>query len=431
MPLDALFQGLLGASSLLIGAILGICWRPGRVLTAAIMAFGSGTLMAAIAFDITQPVYEATGFLPILMGFVLGGTLFTVIINYIDDRGGFIRHPSSSRRFFYHHRQEETSEVLDQIAHVEMLHTLSPSEVQAIIPLLKSLSVEPGVVLCREGEPGDAMFMIVDGEADIYKGPQWMAKLGRGEMFGEMALLTGEERSASVIARTPMRLYELDQVAFNGMLTRSPHLASGLSRILARRLRETTQSTAQAREDPGQGRSESDEQWRKQVLDSVEVDFPLSDVQIQQLAKSSAPLAILVGTLMDNIPEALVIGFNVGNGNLSGSFLMAVFISNIPEALSSSVGMKQAGTSAKQILTLWAGAVVLSGLTAMVGNSLINFANAWVLGTAQALAGGAILSMLSSTMMPEAYELGGGTVTYSTIAGFLVGFWVVTLSLAG
>jgi CRP-like cAMP-binding protein len=424
MPLDALLQGLLGASSLLIGAILGICWKPGRVITAAIMAFGSGTLLAAIAFDITQPVYEAAGFWPILIGFVLGGTFFTVIINYIDDRGGFIRHPSSSRRFFYHHRQEATSEVLDQIAHVEMLHSLSPSEVQAIIPLLKTLSVEPGTVLCREGDPGNAMFMIVSGEADIFKGPQWMAQLGPGEMFGEMALLTGEERSASVIARTPMQLYELDKSDFDGMLTRSPHLASGLSRILARRLRETTQSKAKAREH-------KDDQWRQQVLDSVEVDFPLSEQQIQQLAKSSAPLAILVGTLMDNIPEALVIGFNAGSGHLSGSFLMAVFISNIPEALSSSVGMQQAGTSAKRILALWAGAVLLSGLTAMLGSALINFANNWVLGIAQALAGGAILSMLSSTMMPEAYELGGGTVTYSTIAGFLVGFWVVTLSLVG
>ncbi|MEM0980124.1 MAG: protein kinase, partial [Cyanobacteria bacterium P01_H01_bin.58] len=203
----------------------------------------------------------------------------------------------------------------------------------------------------------------------------------------------------------------------------SPHLASGLSRILARRLRDTTRSTAKAREQ------QSDENWRQQVLDSVEVDFPLSEQQIQQLAKSSAPLAILVGTLMDNIPEALVIGFNAATGNLSGSFLMAVFISNIPEALSSSVGMRQAGTSAKRILALWSGAVVLSGLTAMAGSVFIHFANDWVLGTAQALAGGAILSMLSSTMMPEAYELGGGTVTYSTIAGFLVGFWVVTLSL--
>ena len=163
------------------------------------------------------------------------------------------------------------------------------------------------------------------------------------------------------------------------MLTRSPHLASGLSRILARRLRETTQSTAKAQET-------SDGQWRQQVLDSVEVDFPLSEQQIQQLAKSSAPLAILVGTLMDNIPEALVIGFNAGAGNLSSSFLMAVFISNIPEALSSSVGMQQAGTPAKRILALWGGAVLLSGLTAMLGNFLSTFANNWVLGTAQSLA---------------------------------------------
>jgi CRP-like cAMP-binding protein len=424
MPFDALLQGFLGASSLLIGSALGICWKPGRVVTAAIMAFGSGTLLAAIAFDITQPVFETAGYGPILIGFVLGGALFTIIINYIDNRGGFIRHPSSYRRFFYHHRQEETSEVLDQIAHVEMLHSLSPSEVQAIIPLLKPLSVEPGTILCQEGAPGDAMFMIVNGEADILKGPQLIAQLGPGEMFGEMALLTGEERSASVIARTPMQLYELDKADFDGMLTRSPHLASGLSRILARRLRETTQSKAKAREKP-------DEQWRKEILDSVEVDFPLSELQIKQLAKSSAPLAILIGTLMDNIPEALVIGFNAGSGNLSGSFIMAVFISNIPEALSSSVGMQQAGTPARRILTLWAGAVLLSGLTAMLGNFLSLYANEWVLGSAQSLAGGAILAMLSSTMMPEAYELGGGSVTYSTIAGFLVGFWVVTLSLVG
>jgi CRP-like cAMP-binding protein len=422
MPLTAAFiQGLLGASSLLIGAILGICWRPGRVVTASIMAFGSGTLMSAIAFDIAQPVYEAAGFWPILVGFVLGGTLFTGIINYIDDQGGFIRHPSSSRRFFYHHRQEATSEVLDQIAHVEMLHNLSPSEVQAIIPLLKPLSVQPDTVLCQEGAPGDAMFMIVSGEADIYKGQKLMAQLGPGEMFGEMALLTGEDRSASVVARTPMRLYELDKADFDSMLTRSPHLASGLSRILARRLRETTQSKAKSRDY-------SEEQWRQEVLDSVEVDFPLSEQQIQQLAKSAAPVAILIGTLMDNIPEALVIGFGVGSGQLSGSFLMAVFISNVPEALSSSVGMKQAGTSPNRILSLWGGAVLLSGLTAMVGSFMSTFANSWVLGTSQALAGGAILSMLSSTMMPEAYELGGGIVTFATIAGFLVGFWVVTLS---
>lgn len=417
----AFTQGFLAASSLLLGALLGIGWQPARAFTAAIMAFGSGTLMSAIAFDITLPVFSDNGFWPLVAGFVLGGAMFSIIVGYIDDQGGFIRHPSSSRRFLYHHRQEEASEVLDRIQHVEMLHSLSPSEMQAIIPLLKPLQVEPGTVLCQEGAPGDAMFLIVEGDAEILKGPQKMTVLGPGEMFGEMALLTGEDRSATVIARTPMELYELDKVDFDAMLTRSPQLASGLSRILARRLRETTQNRAK--------RPEPDEHWRQRVLDSVEVDIPLSEESFQQLAKSSAPLAILVGTLMDNIPEALVIGFNAGVGNISTSFLMAVFISNIPEALSSSIGMKQAGNSPKRILALWGGAVLLSGLIAMVGSLLMNVTSPWMVAIAQATAGGAILAMLASTMMPEAYELGGGSVTLSTIVGFLVGFWVTSLEM--
>jgi CRP-like cAMP-binding protein len=419
VPLSALMQGLLGASSLLAGATIGIIYQPGRVFTAAIMAFGSGTLLSAIAFDITLPVFSGSGFIPLVVGFALGGTLFTLIVSYIDDQGGFIRHPSSSRRFLYHHRQDETSEVLDRIEHIEMLHSLSPAEMQAIIPLLKPLTVEAGTVLCREGAPGNALFMIVDGEAEIFKGTQLMATLGSGEMFGEMALLTGETRSATVIASTLMELYELDKVDFDAMLTHSPQLASGLSRILARRLRETTQSTAKHK-------STDDQHWRQRVLDSVELDIPLSEQQFQQLAQSSAPLAILVGTLMDNIPESLVIGFNAGTGHISSSFLMAVFISNIPEALSSSVGMQQAGTPARRILGLWGGAVLISGLMAMIGSLLINLTSDWFVAAAQATAGGAILAMLASTMMPEAYEMGGGSVTFSTIAGFLIGFWVAS-----
>ncbi|WP_017301106.1 cyclic nucleotide-binding domain-containing protein [Nodosilinea nodulosa] len=417
VPFVALLQGLLGASSLLVGSALGISWRPARSLTAAIMAFGSGTLLSAIAFDITLPAYKSSGFLPLVVGFALGGSLFTVIVNYIDNQGGFIRHSSSSRRFLYHHRQDEASEVLDRIGHIEVLHSLSPGEMQAIIPLLKPLQVEPGTVLCLEGAPGDSMFLIVEGEAEILKGPQRLATLGAGEMFGEMALLTGEERSATVRALSPMELYELDKADFDAMLTYAPQLSSGLSRILARRLRETTQSTTKPV-------LVDDDHWRRQVLDSVEVDIPISEQQFKELAQSSAPLAILVGTLIDNIPESLVIGFNAGMGHTGGSFLMAVFISNIPEAMSSSMGMRQAGTSARRILALWCGAVLLSGLAAMVGGLMVNVATDWMLAVAQATAGGAILAMIASTMMPEAYEMGGGSVTFSTIAGFLVSFWM-------
>ncbi len=419
--LAALFQGLIGASSLLLGAVLGIGWRPARGFTAAIMAFGSGTLLSAIAYDITLPVFHSSGFWPLVVGFAFGGTLFSVIVNYIDNQGGFIRHPSSSRRFLYHHRQDEASEVLDRIGHIEVLHTLSPSEMQAVIPLLKPLQVDADTVLCQEGEPGDAMFLIVDGKAGVFKGNQWLAQLGAGEIFGEMALLTGEERSATVIAKTPMELYELGKADFDAMINYAPQLSSGLSRILARRLRETTQSTATAK-------TIDDERWRQQVLDSVEVDIPLSEQQFQELAKSSAPFAILVGTLIDNIPEALVIGVNAGAGHVGSSFLLAVFISNIPEAMSSSIGMRQAGTPSQRIIALWTGAVLLGGVTAIGGSLLADIASDWMVDVAQATAGGAILAMLASTMMPEAYEMGGGSVTFSTIAGFLISFWVASIA---
>ncbi len=419
VPITALVQGLLGASSLLLGAGLGIAWRPSRSLTAAIMAFGSGTLLSAIAYDITLPAFQSSGFWPLMVGFAIGGTLFTVLVSYIDNQGGFIRHPSSSRRFLYHHRQDEASEVLDRINHVEVLHSLSPGEMQAIIPLLKPLRVEADTVLCQEGAQGNSMFLIVEGDAEIYKGAQRLAALGAGEIFGEMALLTGEDRSASVVAKTPMELYELDKADFDAMLTYAPQLSSALSRILARRLRETTQSTAKPV-------VVDDSHWRRQVLDSVEVDIPISEQQFQELAQSSAPLAILVGTLLDNIPEALVIGFHVGTGHTGASFLMAVFISNIPESMSSSIGMRQAGTSARRILALWAGAVLLSGLVAMAGSLMVPVVSEWMLDMAKATAGGAILAMIASTMMPEAYEMGGGSVTFSTIAGFLVSFYLAS-----
>lgn len=417
---NAFFQGILGASSLVLGASLGIFWQPGRTLSAAIMAFGSGTLLSAIAFEITLPIYQSTNqsFWPLLVGFVLGGGLFTIVTHYVDEKGGFIRHSASKRRYLYEHRQEEVSEVLDRISHIKLIQDLPPSEVQAIVPLLQLLMVEPGTVICQEGDEGDCMFLIVKGEAEIRKGRQVVANLGQGEIFGEMSVLTAEPRSATVTAQTWMELYSLTRTHYDSVAMRSPHLAGALSRTLAQRLRETTQSRAEAEHHL--------EEWRKRVLDSVELDLPEHHEQaiLQNLATSAAPLAILVGTLIDNIPESAVIGMMSGEAVTRQSFLVAVFISNFPEALSSSIGMRQAGTQPYRILVLWLGVVLLSGLAAYFGSLVGSTMPIFVVAIAQALSGGAILAMLTSTMMPEAYELGGSIVVFATISGFLTGFLI-------
>ena len=89
------------------------------------------------------------------------------------------------------------------------------------------------------------------------------------------------------------------------------------------------------------------------MLDSVEVDIPMSDLQMQELAESSAPLAILVGTLIDNIPESLVIGFNAGTGHVSISFFDGgIYLQHPGSYVQFHRHEKKAGTSSKRILGL-------------------------------------------------------------------------------
>jgi zinc transporter ZupT len=218
-----------------------------------------------------------------------------------------------------------------------------------------------------------------------------------------------------------MELYQLTQENFGQVLTHSPHLAWALSRTLARRLRLSVESQVAAERNL--------ERWRKQLMEQVELDRLMREdpMTIQDLVKRSAPVAILMGTLLDNIPEATTIGINAGNNQIGWSFLLAVFISNFPEALSSAAGMRQAGTSKQQILGLWVGVVVLSGFVAIAGYALQSSISELFVAIAEAIAGGAILAMLASTMMPEAYELGGSSVSYSTIAGFLLGFAIASI----
>jgi CRP-like cAMP-binding protein len=387
------------------------------------MAFGSGTLLSAIAFEITLKAYRESGLWPLLLGFVVGGSLFVFATKYIDQQGAFLRKPASRRRYLFQKRQEAESELLDRLGHVEVMRNMPPAEAQAIVPLLKPVHAETGEVLCQEGTSGDSFYLIIEGEAQVLKGGKVITTLGPGEVFGEMALLTKEPRSATIVALSSMELYQLKQADFNSVLTRSPHLATTLSRALARRLQSTTKAQLEAEQNL--------DRWRQQVLDSMERDSSPVEEQamLHKLAKSSAPLAILIGTLIDNIPESTVIGMTAGESHFNGSFLLAVFISNFPEALSSSTGMKQAGTQTSQILGLWSGVVVLSGLCAVIGNLLESNTSHLFVTLAEAVSGGAMLAMLASTMMPEAYELGGGTVAFSTIAGFLTGFFVSSSQL--
>lgn len=133
--------------------------------------------------------------------------------------------------------------------------------------------------------------------------------------------------------------------------------------------------------------------------------------------------AIAIGALLDGIPESAAIGISLIEGNGVGLALVAaVFLSNVPEGLSSAAGMKQAGRSTGYVLGLWGAVTLASTLAALFGYLFLDGASGNVVGTIQAFAAGAILTMLASTMMPEAYEEGGPVVGIVTSIGFLLAF---------
>ncbi|MER7586903.1 ZIP family zinc transporter [Micromonospora sp. NPDC127501] len=146
----------------------------------------------------------------------------------------------------------------------------------------------------------------------------------------------------------------------------------------------------------------------------------------QQPSESEQPgsgSALAVGALLDGVPESVVIGASLlGGGTVSLVTVAAVFLSNVPEGLSSAAGMRQAGRSRRYVFLLWAGIALVSGVAALVGNTLLGGAPPEVLAAITALAAGAILAMITDTMVPEAFENAHLLVGLITVAGFLTAF---------
>jgi zinc transporter, ZIP family len=133
--------------------------------------------------------------------------------------------------------------------------------------------------------------------------------------------------------------------------------------------------------------------------------------------------AIVLGIILDGIPESLVIGIGLtAGGSISIAVVAAVFLSNLPEALAASTGLSRAGWPARRLAALWITLTLVQAAAAVVGYALFADAPGDLVAIALAFAAGAILTMLADTMMPEAFEYGGRLTGVVTTLGFAVAF---------
>jgi ZIP family zinc transporter len=145
-----------------------------------------------------------------------------------------------------------------------------------------------------------------------------------------------------------------------------------------------------------------------------------------------SPKAIVLGTVLDGVPESIVVGLTLlAGGGVSLALFAAVFLSNLPESMAATSGLASTGVSTPRILGLWVFVVLISGLASLAGYGLLGDAPPAAVAFVLAFAAGAVLTMLADTMMPEAFEHARREAGLATTFGFVVAFAIAQIERAG
>ena len=132
-------------------------------------------------------------------------------------------------------RQEDK---IERLKEVPLFGECSVKQLRSLAKITKVFDVTAGAVIARAGEPGDEFFLICDGSARVEVSPDQHALLGPGKFFGEMSLLDGGPRSATVVASTPVRLFAISRRNFSVLLKDVPDLVETLLVTLSKRVRQ-------------------------------------------------------------------------------------------------------------------------------------------------------------------------------------------------
>src|SRR4029078_9913924 len=134
---------------------------------------------------------------------------------------------------------EEYARRVDALSRVDVFRALDAQKIDRLSRRLRMMMFGTSEVILRQGDPGDSLYVVRSGHVVVQiglgNGPKTVATLTAGNFFGEMSLMTGESRSATVVARTDVECYIVDKEAFQEIVHEKPELAGTISDIRAKR----------------------------------------------------------------------------------------------------------------------------------------------------------------------------------------------------
>lgn len=592
----AFLIGAFAAVSLPLGALTSRFWVPEDRTIAGLMAFGGGALLAALSVDLVAPAMDHGHFFALAIGAVIGGLIFVLLNELVNDYGGFIRKVSTRVYHLRRKRHQQYREVLSRLDDLAIFGEVENRDFRAIAAFIEVREYARNALIYQPGDPCDGLFILASGSVSLLDPLQRMQlsrRIGRWETFGRQSFLTGAPHDKAAVATEDAEVWLLPRDRFLTLLVSSPRLAQAIhswlrspstidylvtrqqmgaaaaeawtdsaTRDLVRHatvppaleidhnderfievaaaeraawlgglppgeLDEigehliykrkakgdaffhdgdiadrlyliehgevslmTPRDHTRRREVLGEGQAfgrlaflsgsahavaafaaeetgywvllrrdlprllpqtpvfrsrleqaagdpelaeyltshhgltpDKVERWVSQVRADLSEGRALSAVREMfggVRRQHGAALAIWLGILLDGIPESLVLGTIQAKSSISLSLIAGLFISNYPEALSSSIGMKHQGLSFGRILLMWSSLVLVTGLGAALGALFFATASAANFAVIEGIAAGAMLTMIAQTMLPEAYIKGGNVVGLATLAGFLV-----------
>lgn len=418
IELDAFLFGIISAVSLPIGVLIAFAWTPRPKIVASLMAIGAGALLAALTIDLVSTSVEKGHFYPLALGMILGGLFFVLLNKIVDNNGGFLRKTATTLTHIYRKKTFRQKLFFRQLSKVKFFHNLSPSKAQLIIPYLNRYLYRQGKIMIHEGDPGDLFFIIEDGEAIVMddNNNNIVNILKPNDTYGIVEMLTGITHAFTTVVKEDMHVWVINKESLDRIVTLNP--------LLAKEIKELVTEKIHLLEITNEIDSNKADKWYKEALvhfDEKKPDVTESDFHEEVGEHKNASMAIWLGMMLDGIPESLVIGSSLlTHSTISTSLIAGLFLSNLPEALSSSVGMRKQKMSKLRIFAMWTSIMIMAGICAFLGNIFFDNVSPVTFAIVDGMAAGAMLTMIAETMLPEAFHIGGSVTGLSALGGFLV-----------